>query len=132
MQPDAQLAPVSKKMLWTGRVISALPVLFMLFGIGYSFAKPAAVQEGMAKYGYTAHVARIIIFVELLCVIVYVIPQTSVLGAILLTGYLGGATATHVRIEEPAFVMPIIMGVLVWVGLLLRDRRLQTLLPFRR
>jgi hypothetical protein len=129
---EPQLAPVSKKMLWTGRVISALPVLFMLFGIGYSFAQPSAVQEGMAKYGYSAHVARIIIFVELLCVIVYVIPQTSVLGAILLTGYLGGATATHVRIEEPAFVMPIIMGVLVWVGLLLRDRRLQTLLPFRR
>jgi hypothetical protein len=122
----------SKKMIWTGRVISALPVLMMLMGVVYSFADPKAVLEGMAKYGYPAHLVRIIILVELLCVILYCIPQTSVLGAILLTGYLGGAVATHLRIDDAAFIMPAILGVVVWVGLFLRDPRLRALIPLRR
>jgi hypothetical protein len=121
----------SKKMIWTGRVISALPVLMMLMGVVYSFAKPAAVQEGMAKYGYPAHLVRIIIIVELICVILYCIPQTSVLGAILLTGYLGGAVATHLRIDDPSFIMPVILGVVVWLGIFLRDSRLRALIPLR-
>jgi len=72
-----------------------------------------------------------IICVEIACAIIYLIPQTSVLGAILLTGYLGGATATHVRVGEPVF-MPVIMGVVIWLGIFLRDRRVRALVPIRR
>ena len=131
MQTDFQAAPVSKKMIWTGRIISALPILFMLFGVVYSLAKPDDVQKGFSKYGYPQRDLQPIVITELICVLIYLIPQTSVLGAILLTGYLGGATATHIRVGEP-FFMPIIIAVLIWLGLLLRDRRLQTLLPLRR
>src|SRR5450432_1895988 len=126
-----QSQPVSKAMLWTGRIISALPVLFMLFGVIYSFAKPDEVQKGFSKYEYPATTLHPIVITELICVLIYIIPQTSVLGAILLTGYLGGATATHIRVGEP-FFMPIIIGVVIWLGLLLRDRQLQMLLPLRR
>ena len=69
--------------------------------------------------------------VEMCCAILYIIPATSILGAILMTGYLGGATATHVRLLDPAFIAPVIVGILVWLGLLLREPRLRALLPFR-
>jgi DoxX-like protein len=94
-------------------------------------AKPAPVVEGFVRLGYPESLALGIGIVELACAVIYVIPRTSVLGAILLTGYLGGATATHVRIGEP-FFMPIILGVLVWGGLFLRDERLRALLPLRQ
>jgi hypothetical protein len=123
--------PASKGALWTGRVISALPVLLMLFGAVFTFVKPAEAREGMIKHGYAEHHVIPIIIVEVCCVILYVIPQTAVLGAILLTGYLGGATATHVRVSEPWF-MPVIVGILVWLGLYLRDPRLRALVPLRR
>src|SRR5450432_3299171 len=131
MQTDFQPAPASKKMIWIGRIISALPILFMLFGVVYSFAKSDDAQKGLSKYGYPQQDFQPIVIAELICVLIYAIPQTSVLGAILLTGYLGGATATHIRVGEP-FFMPILIAVLIWLGLLLRDRRLQTLLPLRR
>jgi hypothetical protein len=118
--------------LWTGRVLSALPVLMMLGGAIYSLIKPAAVREGFAQFGYPERFFTAIIITEIVCVLLYVIPQTAVLGAILLTGYLGGATATHVRIADPAFVMPILMGVVVWLGLFLREPRLRGLIPIRR
>jgi hypothetical protein len=124
------MATTSKAMVWTGRVISALLVAFMLMGVTYAFVKPAMVSEGMAKYGYPDRYAMRLVYVELACVILYAIPQTAVLGAILLTGYLGGATATHVRAAE-AFYFPVIMGVLVWLGLYLRDSRIRTLIPLR-
>ena len=101
-------ATVSKGALWTGRVLSALPVLFMLFGVVYSFAQSDKVKADFAKYGYPERHLQRLVIVELACVILYVIPQTAVLGAILLTGYLGGATATHVRVSEP-FFFPIIV-----------------------
>ena len=132
MQSGSSNATVSKGALWTGRVLSALPVLFMLFGVGYSFMKPAEVAEEMKRYGYPEHHLQRLVIVEMACVLLYVIPQTAVLGAILLTGYLGGATATHVRISDPGFFMPIVVGVLVWLGLFLRDGRLRILLPLRR
>ena len=93
----------SMKMVWAGRILSALPVLFM-GGTGlYALVKPEAVAAGFAHYGYPdAALARIVI-VEIGCAILYAIPRTSVLGAILLTGYLGGTTATHVRAGEPFF-----------------------------
>ena len=100
-------------------------------GAVLAVVKPATITEGMARYGYPERYAHRILIVEMACVALYAIPQTAVLGAILLTGYLGGATATHVRAAEP-FIMPVIVGVLVWLGLFFRDARVRTLIPFRR
>jgi Mn2+/Fe2+ NRAMP family transporter len=85
----------------------------------------------MHKFGYPEQLILVLGIVEMCCAILYVIPRTSVIGAILMTGYLGGATATHVRLEDPAFIAPIIVGILVWLGLLLREPRLRPLLPLR-
>jgi hypothetical protein len=89
------------------------------------------ITEGTRKYGYPEHSAIPIVITEILCTLLYAIPRTATLGAILLTAYLGGAVATHVRADEP-FFFPIIFGVLVWLGLLLREPRLRTLLPLRK
>ena len=131
MRSDTQTAHVSKKMLWAGRILSAVPVLMLLFSGVMKLMKPAAVLEGFVGLGYPESLALWIGIVELACAVLYVIPRSSVLGAILLTAYLGGATATHVRIGEPFFI-PIVLGVLVWGGLYLRDERLRTLLPLRQ
>ena len=130
MPSGPQTAPLSNKMLWAGRIFSAIPVLMLLFSAALKFAKPAAVVQGFAQFGYPESLLLPLGIVELLCTVIYLIPRTSVLGAILLTGYLGGATATHVRIGDPFFI-PIGLGVLVWAGLFLRDDRLRALLPLR-
>ena len=119
------------KMLWAGRIMSALPVLMLLLSGVMKLVKPAAVVEGFVRLGYPESLTVGIGIVELACAALYVVPRTSVLGAILLTAYLGGATATHVRIGE-SFFMPILLGVLVWGGLFLRDERLRALLPLRQ
>jgi hypothetical protein len=131
MPSDMQATPPSKKMLWAGRIMSALPVLMLLFSAVMKFLKPPEVVKGLTHLGYPESLALGLGIVELTCTVIYIIPRTSVLGAILLTGYLGGATATHVRIGEP-FFMPLILGVLVWGGLFLRDERLRVLIPLRR
>lgn len=131
MPTDTHPGPVSKTMLWAGYVMSALPSLLLLFSGVMKLMQPASVMEGFARLGYPESVAVGIGIVELACVVVYLMPRTSVLGAILLTGYLGGATATHLRIGEPYF-MPILLGILVWGGLFLRDGRLRMLLPLRQ
>jgi DoxX-like protein len=131
MQADAQTEPVSKKMLWAGRIISALPVLLMVFGGTFGLLKPAVAMPGFLQYGYPEKVFLPVCILELVCAVVYAIPRTSALGAILLTGYLGGATATHVRVGEPIFFVPVLLGVLVWGGLYLRDGRLRGLIPLR-
>jgi hypothetical protein len=123
----AQTAAVSKKALWTGRIISGWLVLFLLFDGVVKVIKLAPAMEGTGRLGYPLSLVVPIGIVELLCVVAYVIPRTSFLGAILLTGYLGGATATQVRVEDPWFLFPVGVGVLVWVGLLLRDPRLRSL-----
>jgi hypothetical protein len=121
-----------KAMLWAGRIVSAIPVLMMgVLGAVMLVKPPANAAENMAKYGYPASVSQTLLVVEIACVVVYVIPQTAVLGAILLTGYLGGAVATHVRVGEP-FLFPVAFGVLVWLGLFLRDARVRALVPLRR
>jgi hypothetical protein len=133
MQSAAQTAPVSKKKLWAGIIITALPALFLfLDGVG-KVAKPAVVVEATVRLGYPESVILYLGIVLLACTIVYVIPRTAVLGAILLTGYLGGAVATHVRAGGSLFeiLFPVIMGALVWGGLYLRDQRLRALIPFR-
>ena len=118
-------------MLWAGRIVSALPVLLLLFSAGMKLARPPAVQEGFKKFGYPEHLLGVLAVLEIGSTIIYLIPKTAVLGAILLTGYLGGATATHVRIGDPGFVMPVVCGILIWLGLLLREGRLRPLLPLR-
>ena len=130
MRSDTQTAPVSKKMLWAGTIMSALPVLMLLFSGVMKLMKPASVVEGFARLGYPESLAVGIGILEIVCTVVYLIPRSSILGAILLTAYLGGATATHVRIGEP-FYMPIVLAVLVWGGLFLRDDRLRALIPLR-
>ncbi len=111
--------------------MSALPVLLLLFSAGMKLARPAPVVEGFAKSGYPESLLLGIGIVELLCTVLYLIPRTAVLGAILLTGYLGGATATHLRVGEP-WIFPIIVGVLLWGGLFLRDPGIRRLIPFSR
>jgi hypothetical protein len=128
-------APPSKKALRIGRVIGALPVLFLLAdGVG-KLVKPAPVVEGTLQLGYQASVLVPLGIVLLACTILYAVPRTAVLGAILLTGYLGGAVATHVRVGNPLpthTLFPIYFGVLLWGSLYLRDPRLRALLPLRR
>ncbi len=118
--------------LWASRIASALPVLLMGMSAVMKLVRAPNVLEGWAKFGYPAGALLPIGLAELLCAVLYVIPRTSVLGAILVTGSLGGATATHVRLGEPVFVAPVILGVLAWGGLFLRDPRLRALLPLRR
>jgi hypothetical protein len=132
MQLDTQSASVSKKMLWAGRVISTLPVLLLLLSGVMKLMKPAPVVQGFAHFGYPDSLILSIGILELACTVVYMIPRTSVLGAILMTGYLGGATATNVRVGDPSFFLTIILGVLVWAGLFLRDDRLRALIPLRK
>jgi hypothetical protein len=93
---------------------------------------PPAVQGMTAQFGYPASLIVPIGLLELICVVLYVIPRTAVLGAVLSTGYLGGAIATHVRVSDPAFVGALILGILVWAGLYLREPRLRLLLPLRK
>ena len=131
MPAEMSPAPVSTKSLWTGRILSALPVLMLLLSGVMKLVKPAPVLEGFLHLGYSANLALPIGITELACTAIYVIPRSSVLGAILLTGYLGGATATHVRVGEP-FFGPVLLGVLVWGGLFLRDPRLRELLPLKK
>jgi DoxX-like family len=134
MQSATQTAPFSKKMIWVGRVLSAIPILFLLFDSVIKLMKIAPVLESFVKLGYQADVARALGIVLLVCVVLYAIPRTSVLGAILLTGYLGGAVATHVRVGDPLFshaLFPTYVGLLIWAGLYLRDERVRALIPLR-
>jgi hypothetical protein len=133
MESDTQTDTVSTKMLWAGRIMSGVPVLFLLFDGAMKLVKPGFVVEATVRLGYPESVILGLGIVLLACTVLYLIPRTSVLGAILLTGYLGGATASHVRAGDPIFpiVFPIIFGVLIWGGLLLRDVRLRALLPLR-
>jgi hypothetical protein len=132
---NAQFAPFSKRRLWTGRIMSALPALFLLVDAVGKLVKPAPVVEGTVQLGYPESVLLGLGIVLLTCTVLYVIPQTAILGAILLTGYLGGAVATHVRVGSPLFthiLFPVYVALLVWGGLYLRDERLRALIPLRR
>jgi hypothetical protein len=118
-------------MVWTGRIMSALPVLLLLFSATLKFLKPPSVAQGFTQLGISENLAQPLAVLEVACTVLYLIPRTSVLGAILLTGYLGGATLTHLRVGQP-FYAPVLAGVLVWGGLFLRDPRIKALIPFRQ
>lgn len=131
--PDTiQPIPVSKTALWTGRIMSALPVLLILFGSIMKLIRHPSVIDGFARAGLPAHLIVPVGIIELVCVVVYAIPRTSILGAILMTGLLGGATLTGLRIGDPTTPLPIIVGLLAWGGLYLRDLRLRELIPLRK
>ena len=123
---------ISKKRFWTGYILGALPALFMIVtGLSMAVIKPPSAVESFAQFGYPADLLTPISIVEALCAILYLIPRTSMFGALFLTAYFGGATATHVRIHDPLFVVPIVTCILIWVALYLRDSRLSVLLSFR-
>lgn len=127
---DTKPSTASRVMFWAGWVVTILPVLGLVMSAVMKFKLPKEAIEGFEKLGWRQDQALGLGILELACTVIYVIPQTSVLGAILLTGYLGGAVATHVRIDDN-YVAPIVMGVLVWLGLFLRDARLRALIPLR-
>src|ERR1700704_5945881 len=137
MPTIAETAPVSKPARWTGRVLSGLVVVFLLFDGAIKLVPWPIVTETMDRMGYgsSESLARSLGAISLVCTVLYAVPPTSILGAILLTGYLGGAMASHVRIGSPLFshlLFGFYLGVMVWGGLWLRDPSLRNLIPFRR
>lgn len=124
-------ANVSKPALITGWVLSILPAFALLMSATMKLAKPPAVVKGFADFGYPQKLLLVLAVVEASCAILYLIPRTAVLGAILVTGYLGGAVATHARVGDPKFITPALLGVIAWLGLFLRDRRVRALIPLR-
>jgi hypothetical protein len=129
------LPAVSKTRLWTGWILSALPALFLLMGGVMNVMKPDFVVKATVEMGYPEDAMFGLGIVVLICVFLYIIPNTAVLGAILLTGYLGGAVATHVRHADPLFshvLAPVYFAILLWAGLYLREPRLAALVPLRK
>src|SRR5258708_26976067 len=127
-------ASSSKRSVWMGRVLSGLVVLFLIPDGIIKFIKPAPVVDAFAHLGWPLSLANVLGVVLLVCVALYAFPRTSVLGAILLTGYLGGAVATHLRAGDPLFshvLFPTYLGVVLWLGLYLRDSRLPAPIPLR-
>ena len=125
---STQTAPISKSSLWAGRILSALTALVLLLDGAMKAMKAPVAVEGTVQLGYPESVVLGIGIVLLACTLLYIIPPTAVLGAILLTGYLGGAVATHVRVGDPLLthvLFPVYVGVMVWGGLFLRDQRLR-------
>jgi len=124
----------NKGSLWAGRISSALPALFLLLDGIMKLVKPVFVVEATVQLGYRESVIVGLGVVLIACTVLYLIPRTAVLGAILLTGYLGGAVATHVRVGGPLFsiIFPVILGAMLWGGLYLRDERVRSLTNLER
>jgi hypothetical protein len=130
--PTVRVNP--KAMEWTGRVLTALPVLFLIFDTVTHLMNIQPVVDGMRALGYPEGIGPTLGVVEGVCLALYLLPRTAVLGAVLLTGYLGGTVATHVRLGNPLFshvLFGVYVGVLLWAGLYLREPRLRALLPLR-
>lgn len=121
-------------MFWAGWVISGLAAAFLAFSASLKFFMPDIVRETMSGLGWPAHHDLFIGIIEAICVILYIVPQTALLGAILETALLGGAIATNVRVDNPLFsheLFGVYLGLMIWAGLWLRDPRLRALLPLR-
>src|ERR1700730_752515 len=135
MSTDSKTGSNSKAMLWAGWGMSGLTVLFMLFDGMSKLAMEHHVVEATTKIGYPVDTIRPLGIVLLVCTILYAVPRTAILGAILLTGYLGGAVASKVRIDDPLFssaLFGVYFAILAWGGLYLRNDRLRPLIPLRR
>jgi hypothetical protein len=131
------VSPISGTALWGGRILSGLVVLFMLFDGGIKLVPLDVVIEATSQLGYppSTNLARTLGVLGLACTALYAIPRTAVLGAILLTGYLGGTVASHLRVGSPVFshlLFGVYLGLMVWGGLFLRDARVRALIPFRQ
>ena len=131
MQTATSPASVSKGALWTGRVLSALAVLVFVGGGIFTLLNAAKIAPQMAHYGFTESHLYLIAWLEIVCGVIYAIPHTAVFGAVLLTGYLGGAVVTHIRAGESP-LPPLIMAVVVWLGIYLREPRLRAISPLRK
>ena len=132
---DVQTGGTPKLMRWAGTGLSALVVLFLIFDGVIKVMRDPHVDQAMKPLGYPLDLSPTIGVIELACLILYVVPPTSILGAVLMTGLLGGAIASHVRVGDPLFshtLFGVYVGVLAWGGLYLRDARLRSLLPLRR
>jgi len=121
----------SRKIVWVGRVISVLVSLLFAMSAFMKLRGGAEVMQGMAHLGLSESLIMPLAILEISCVVIYAIPATSVLGAILLTGYIGGAICTHLRVGDP-FFMQIAIGIFIWLGLYLRENRLKGLIPLRK
>jgi hypothetical protein len=134
MDATHQSSALSKGSIWTGRVLSILVVLLLTFDAVLKLLKPQAVVEASSHLGLPLGLSVPIGMILLFCTLLYAIPQTSILGAILLTGYLGGAVLTHLRVGDPLashILFPVYLGILLWLGLHLREGRLRSLVPLR-
>jgi hypothetical protein len=119
---------------WGARVLTALPVLFLLFDVAIKLSAHPAVAEASKRLGLPADMSRGIALLLLSCLALYLVPRTAALGAVLLTGYLGGAVLAHVRVGDPLFshvLVPVYVGAMLWAGLYLRDERVRRLLAPR-
>ncbi len=135
MQTAIDTAAPSKSRLWTGRVLSSLAILFLLFDGIMKLVRPLPVIQAMTKLGFPQDLSVPIGVVLLICTALYAFPRTSVFGAVLLTGYLGGAVVSQMRINAPVLgttLFPVYFAVLMWAGLYLRESRLAVLLPLRK
>ncbi|CAN5470467.1 DoxX family protein [soil metagenome] len=135
MPLDTPYTEQPSAMTWTGRVMSGVVILFLLFDGAIKLVPLDIVIETSKQLGLSEGLARPLGVITLLCTILYAMPRTSILGAVLLTAYMGGAVATHVRIGSPLFshtLFGVYLGLLIWGGLYFRDHRIRTLLPLRR
>ncbi len=135
MEDVIQAAPAGKAMLWTGRVMSALVVLFLAMDCTMKLLDLQQVRTAATQLGWPTSLDRTIGIIELVCLVFYAVPRTAVLGAILTTGLLGGAIASHLRQGDPLFshvLFGVYIGLLAWGGLYLRDDRLRAMIPLRR
>ncbi len=129
----AQPAHVSNAKIRAGYALSGLVTLFLLFDTAIKFSNPPGVADAFAHVGWSSSLSAVLGAILLVCTSLYAIPRPSILGAVLLTGYLGGAVATHLRVGDPLFshvLFPVYLGGMLWAGLFLHDDRMQTLLPF--
>ena len=134
---ETATAPASRAARLLGRILSGLVVAFLLFDAAIKLVPLAVVTETMDRMGYgsSENLARSLGLITIICTVLYSVPPTSILGAILPTGYLGGAIASHLRIGSPLFthtLFGLYLGLMVWGGLWLRDKNLKSLIPFRR
>ena len=128
-------AATSSRALWAGRILTALAILFLVFDTTIKLLGVREAVDGTVQLGWQAHHLPILGAIEIVCLILYVVPRTAPLGAILWTGYLGGAVATHLRLDNPLFshvLFPTYVAALLWGGLYLRDARVRALLRAAR
>lgn len=132
MTPSTASTP--KAMLWAGRALFALAVLFMIFDVAIKLLDMQIVRDTMAQLGYAPDLGRTIGIIEAVCLILYIVPRTSILGAVLLTAVMGGAIATHIRVGDPLLshiLFGVYLGAALWGGIWLRDARLRAIFPIR-